>query len=178
MDGTPMNIWKFLLLVSSLLLVACSQKVNSIKSTNPGQLDKNNGYLLFSVDSVVNLEQLNIAGAKNVHLGAEDLAKGKHYILVDLPAGDYQITSAKLNHWWLIKLSDGFWNFSVRPGQISYIGELQLKGYSPELENRSSMALQYLEQHHADLLKKFSVRYSGPGEDHYFEFVESMRAAK
>lgn len=173
-----MNISKFLLLASALVLVACSQKVNSIKSTNPGELAKNNGYLLLSVDSVVNLEQLNVTGTTSIHIGAEDLAKGKHYILVDLPAGDYQITSAKLNHWWLIKLSDGFWNFSVRPGQISYIGELQLKGYSPELENRSSMALQYLEQNHADLLKKFSVRFSGPGDDHYFEFVESKRTTK
>lgn len=173
-----MNIWKFLLLASALVLVACSQKVNSINSTNPGELAKNNGYLLLSVDSVVNLEQLNVTGTTSIHIGAEDLAKGKHYILVDLPAGDYQITSAKLNHWWLIKLSDGFWNFSVRPGQISYIGELQLKGYSPELENRSSMALQYLEQNHADLLKKFSVRFSGPGDDHYFEFVESKRTTK
>lgn len=167
-----------MLLASALVLVACSQKVNSIKSTNPGELAKNNGYLLLSVDSVVNLEQLNVTGTTSIHIGAEDLAKGKHYILVDLPAGDYQITSAKLNHWWLIKLSDGFWNFSVRPGQISYIGELQLKGYSPELENRSSMALQYLEQNHADLLKKFSVRFSGPGDDHYFEFVESKRTTK
>ncbi len=173
-----MNIWKFVLLANLLLLVSCSQKVNSIKSNETGQLAKNNGYLLLSVDSVVNLEQLNITGTKNVHLGAEDLAKGKHYILVDLPAGDYQISSAKLNHWWLIQLSEGFWNFTVRPGQISYVGELQLKGYSPELENRASMALQYLEKNHAELLKKFSVRYSGPGEDHYFEFVEAMRGGK
>ena len=172
-----MNLWKLLVLCCTALLIACSQKVTSLKTTAPVALAENNGYLLLSVDSVINLERLNVSGAKSFHLGADDLTKGKHYILVDLPAGDYKITSVKFNHWLLLKLNDGLWNFKVQPGQISYIGELQLKGWAPELENRASMALQYLEQNHADLLKKFSVRYSGPGDDHYFEFVEKMGGA-
>jgi hypothetical protein len=178
MEGNSMNRWKILILLWAALLIACSQQVKSIKATDPVQLATNNGYLLLSVDSVINLEQLNVSGTKSFHLGADDLTKGKHYILVDLPAGDYQITSIKFNHWLRLQLQDGLWNFNVRPGQISYIGELQLKGWALELENRSSMALQYLEQNHTELLKQFSVRYSGPGDDHYFEFVEASGGAK
>lgn len=169
-----MPIWKVLLLLSTFMFVACSQQVSAIKSATPGTLATNSGYLLLSVDSAINLEQLNVTGQKNFHLGAADLTAGKHYILVDLPAGDYQIDSAKLGHWWRLQLKAGYWNFSVRPGQISYIGELQLKGQTPELENRASMALQYLEQHHAALLQQYQVRYSGPGDDHYFEHAKAQ----
>jgi hypothetical protein len=178
MDKNPMNLWKPFLLLSTALLMACSQKMTPIKATDTVQLAENNGYLLLSVDSVINLNQLNVTGAKSFHLGSEDLPKGKVYILVDLPAGEYKITSVKFNYWLQLELKDGFWNFNVQPGQISYIGELQLKGWAPELENRSSMALQYLEQNHADLLKSLPVRYSGPGDDHYFEFVEASGGAK
>lgn len=173
-----MSIWKCALLLSTAVLFACSQQVKTIKHAPNTALAVNNGYLLLSVDSSVNLEQLNISGEKSFFLGAADLTKGNHYLLVDLPAGEYQIDSVKLSHWWRLELKPGYWNFSVHPGQISYIGELQLKGQAPELENRASMALQYLEKEHAVLLRSYQVRYSGPGDDHYFEHVAAQGAAK
>ncbi|RVU32003.1 hypothetical protein EOE67_19295 [Rheinheimera riviphila] len=173
-----MSVWKSLLLISTVVLFACSQQVSSIKSSTHDSVSVNGGYLLLSVDSDVDLEELKVAGQKNFFLGAADLTAGNHYILIDLPAGHYQIESVKLNQRWQLHLKSGFWNFRVQHGQISYIGELQLKGRIPELENRASMALQYLEQHHAALLNNYQVRYSGPGEDHYFEYVEGRGAAK
>ncbi len=166
---------KFWLVLSVFILNACSQQVSSIKNNAPTTLEKNDGYLLLSVDTQLNLKQLRVVGAKNFHLGATDLTKGKHYILVALPAGEYRFEMVKLNAWWAVLLKDGYWSFKVNPNQISYVGELQLKGRAPELENRSSMALQYLEKQHAELLKHYVVRYSGPGDDHYFEFVESRK---
>ncbi len=173
-----MTTWKCVLLLSTTALFACSQQVTTVKTAHSAELAANNGYLLLSVDSSVDLEQLNISGQKSFFLGAADLSKGNHYLLVDLPAGDYQIDSVKLSQWWRLQLKAGYWNFSVHPGQISYIGELQLKGQAPELENRASMALQYLEKEHAKLLRSYQVRYSGPGDDHYFEFVAAKGAAK
>lgn len=173
-----MPLWKVLLAACVAVFAGCSQQVTAIKTDKANVLTENNGFLLLSVDSDVSLEQLNVTGQKSFHVGAEDLTAGKHYILVELPAGDYQIESAKLSHWWRLLLKPGYWNFSVKPGQISYIGELQLKGQAPELENRSSMALQYLEQNHAKLLLQYKVRYSGPGDDHYFEFAASQGGAR
>lgn len=169
-----MLLRKVLLPIVVACVAACSQQVNTIKATKESSLTDNDGYLLLSVDSELDLEQLNISGQKSFHLGAADLTAGKHYILLALPAGDYQIESAKLSNWWSIRLKAGYWNFSVKSGQISYIGELQLKGQAPELENRASMALQYLEQNHANLLQKYQVRYSGPGTDAYFEYAAAQ----
>jgi len=169
-----MKIWKSILLSLVVLQMSCSQQVASIKPSTQNKLTDNHGYLLLSVDTSIDLEQLNVSGQKSFHLGAADLTAGTHHILVDLPAGDYQIDSVKLNNWWRLQLKSGYWNFKVQAGQISYIGDLQLKGRLPELENRSSMALQYLEQQHKALLKNYQVRYSGPGDDHYFEFATAQ----
>ena len=95
-----MSVWKSLLLMSTVVLFACSQQVSSIKSSSHDSVSVNGGYLLLSVDSDVDLEELKVSGQKNFFLGAADLTAGNHYILIDLPAGQYQIDSVKLNQRW------------------------------------------------------------------------------
>lgn len=174
----------FLFLV--LLLTACASKVSSIKQDNTNGLLKNGGYLLLGVQSNLDLKSLLIEGPKDVEISSADLKKGNGFVLIELPVGDYTLEELNLNQHFKRRLKDEEnWHFKIHSGTINYIGHLEVitwqRGFlfsKVELVNRSSEALEFLEDKFTGLLTNFGINYGGPGEDLFFDFALEFQGEK
>lgn len=176
---------QFLLLICvGWLLSGCIQPISKLKNDQDRPLDSNTGYLLMSVDTNVDLHSIMLSGTKYLQLTAQDLKFGSNYIMVDVPAGDYEISDIKLNRYLVIELTDDMWNFHVEPGKINYIGHLSVDaiwsyysfdGVRAILENQSTNALEYLERHFPKIYQARGLNYAGPGEDHFFEYARKVK---
>ncbi|WDE00649.1 hypothetical protein [Thalassomonas actiniarum] len=173
-------------------MAACSTKVTSIRQADHSlQLQQQEGYLLLAVDTDVNINEILLTGEKRISLTAKDLRQGKNFILVKLPAGDYKIAMVVLLSgsgddikFLLDNEFEGLWDFTIEAKQISYAGHLTMSGTKKyytsastrvALINKSSFALEYLQENFPELLVNHSVRYFGPGEDDFFNFVSQGR---
>lgn len=178
------RIFHIPLLLSVSMLFGCAQKLEGLSKDVDIKLLKNSGYLLIGVDTNRGLHSIVIGGEKSLVLTDKDLQYGSNYILVNVPAGEYQFEDIKFGRYLYMELEEGYWDFEVKPHQISYVGDLSVKteGYwsvvSADilLENRSTAALLFLESKFPNILKSRKVRYSGPGEDSFLEYVERLQA--
>ena len=123
------------------------------------------------------LNEIQINGEKRISLSKDDLQKGSNYILVQIPAGRYEIKKIMATTHNYFKLGDELWEFEVKPATISYVGDLEITqrlwgrlAYF-ELINRSSIALEFLEEHFPKLVNTRKVQYGGLGEDRFFEVI-------
>jgi hypothetical protein len=166
-------------LVLVTLLAGCVTEVASIRDETNAVLGGAEGYLLMQVDTTHNLKAIHIAGAKNIMLTSADLRAGSNYILINLPAGNYEIDKVDLNRFVYYKLDNDMWDFSVRENVISYVGNLTFKGSTWGtsghflLINRSSFALEYLEDNYPTLLASKRMEFRGPGADDFFDVITS-----
>lgn len=164
-------------LLAAALVGSCATEVASIRDESRAALNEAEGYLLIEVDTTHNLDSISISGPKNIRLTSADLRAGSNYILVNLPAGNYEIDKVDLNNVFYYKLEDDMWEFSVRQGFISYVGNLTFQGSSWGLSghfsliNRSSFALEYLEDNFPSLLESHRLEFGGPGSDGFFDVV-------
>ncbi|WJG10541.1 hypothetical protein [Aliiglaciecola sp. LCG003] len=177
-----MKFQSLCLLLLLAFLTSCTVKVSSIKQDVDVELEHDAGYLLLGVDSNSDLDSIKIYGADNIRLTREDLRSGTQYILIDLEAGDYHIGNIKLNYFWYIDLEEGYWDFTVRRGEISYIGHLEVKSRSSlwmlqsqsdvELVNRSTEALLFMESQFPTILENRTLNYTGPSSDPFLRLMQ------
>jgi hypothetical protein len=175
-----MNRWhRLATLVPAVLLGGCVSAVSSLENPSAVVLEQEEGFLLIEVDTTHNLDAIYISGEKKIKLTSADLRAGSNYILVNLPAGSYDIDRVDLNGFWYYKLEDELWEFSVEAGVVSYVGNLRFEGgtwgFSGHfaLINRSSFALEYLDENHPELLETRRMEYRGPGNDRFFDVIAS-----
>lgn len=166
------------LLLFCFLVAGCAQQVTSIKKDVDLPLESGMGYLLIGIETNFDLDSVFIEGPDYLKLTRDDLRRGTNYFLIDLPAGEYSFEKIKLNRWWKMELSEGYWDFEVVPNKISYVGHLQVKGagwFAPSkivLENRSSQAYVFLQDEFPNILDKREITYEGPGEDPFLYYVQ------
>ena len=164
--------------VATFLLAGCVTRVESIRQDLDTGLESEQGYMLIAVDSSRQLNEIHISGRHGFILTASDLAKGENYILFKAPAGEYEIKKIDINFFFTYKLLGDSWGFSVKPGVISYVGDLKVQTNrwtnvgSFELVNESSEALEFLEEKFPHLLSGRRVEYFGPGKDDFFQLAE------
>ena len=175
-----------LLTIVSCILFGCAQQIKGISKDIDKQLAENTGYLLIGIDTNRGLDKLFIGGTKRLMLTDKDLQMGSNYILVDVPAGKYSIDDIRFGLYTSMELEEGYWDFEVKPNQVSYVGDLYVKATGfwfvksaqVLLENRSTSALTFLENNFPNILNSRSLRYSGPGEDKFLEYAEGLSKTK
>lgn len=165
-------------------LTSCAMKVSSIKEDVDLDLSEDSGYLLLGVDTNVTLQNVDIFGADNIRLSQNDLRPGSKFILIDLEAGDYSIRNIRFNVFMKSKLTDGYWDFTVLPGGVSYVGHLEVhsnfrfwtlsQDSTIELSNRSSEALMFMQQQFPNILTSRSLEYAGPGKDDFLKRMQQL----
>lgn len=169
-----------LFLITLLWLTSCATQVTSIKQDKDRVLESGRGYVLLGLQTNRDLKSISIDGPQNIKLSSADIKQGTNYLLVDLEAGIYTVDKVRLDNYWRVKLDDEeYWTFEVMADQISYVGHLEIvrRGYywspstSTELVNRSSEALQFLEEKYPKLLASRSITYGGPGNDNFFQYL-------
>lgn len=165
------------ILMWALCLLGCASTVSNLESDSD-VLAQNQGYLLIAIDTSVDLYEIWFTGEKTIKFTTDDLTAGSNYILAPLPAGTYKLDRIKTYK--IMKLSgfdEEYWSFDVSPGVISYVGHLTVDrrnwwySYAVQMLNKSSLALEYLEENYQNILHSRNVEYWGPGEDSFFDFV-------
>ena len=163
-----------------MIFSGCAQKMESIKEDVALNLRSDEGYLLIAVETNLTLEEIIFSGRKKIALTSADLQAGGNYILIPLPAGNYELDKVVFRQNLAIdSFDDDLWQFSVRKGSISYVGHLTLYSRSTywrvysniELLNNSSIALEYMEQNFSNIVANKPMVYAGPGEDAFFEVL-------
>lgn len=171
------NLRALLLLIAAMLTSGCITEVSSIRTGDQASLQQGEGFLLLEVDTTHNIASIMIIGPKSILLTRADLRAGSNYILLNLPAGKYRIERVAFNDRYYFDMNDDLWRFAVEGGAISYVGNLTFRGFAyglvPDfvLVNRSSFALEYLEDRFPGLLETHRLVFRGPGEDRFFGLV-------
>ncbi|MDX1704846.1 hypothetical protein [Pseudidiomarina sp.] len=176
------QLWIFVVIV---LVAGCATRVSSIRTDEVVPLVGGSGYLLIGVETAHDLNFVDLDGPKSIRLSDKDLRAGTNYILIELPAGVYTISELTLGTSQRFVLDDeDNWQVDVKKQRISYVGHLVVKsrGYwarraSIELENRSSQALEFLEQDFPVILAGYPLDYGGPGKDHFLPYVASQNGS-
>lgn len=168
-----------LLLFTSLS--ACVSNANRI-TTDVDTLTRDNmGYALIGLKSKKGFNSLLLNGESYVRLSTKDINVSSSFILIPLNAGDYNFYRLE-THWWYNEFNtdDAYWQFSIKPGTISYVGHLSIEnsqqfgGRKASLVNRSSEALEFMEEKFPNILESRTMAYGGPGEDDFFEFAAQL----
>ncbi|WP_105167818.1 hypothetical protein [Pseudoalteromonas sp. T1lg23B] len=170
-----MHLPALLLVLAALLLTSCATTVTSIKTDQNQQLSQDKGYVLLGIQTDLSLKAIKITGPQDIFLSYKDLRAGTGYFLLDLPAGLYTIERIDISNYWYTSLLEDskYWQFEIHPDNINYVGHLEF-ALGAELVNRSSEAVEFLEDEFPNLLDKQSLHYSGPGEDGFFKLLEQM----
>jgi hypothetical protein len=164
------------------LLIACSSMVSSIKDDQDKVLESNVGYLLLGIETNQDIKSIHITGPTNIIIGHQDLKTGTNFVFTDLPVGKYTIERIKLSRYWSVNFKDeALWEFELSPQSINYVGHLELARASTwfpltyaELVNRSSEALEMMEDEYPNILADRELFYGGPGEDNFFELLKEL----
>lgn len=159
------------------LLVSCSTTKTSLKQDIDRNLEQDEGYLLIGINSNVDLEHIKLNGETSLKFGKEDLQKGSSYILTTVPSGKYSLKQVGTHRYFYIRLKQENWSFEVKPGRISYIGDLEVQRHNlfywliyAEMDNRSSSAIKYLQENFPNILDSRELHYAGPGSDRFINF--------
>lgn len=170
------------LLVLACSIFGCATNVTSIKVDADKNLKAGRAYVLLGLETDRDLKKISISGPQNISMSHKDLKQGSNYLLVDLKAGTYTIDRVHLDSYWRVYFKEEYWQFTVSPDQISYVGHLELvnHGYwathtETVLANRSSEALEFLEDKYPNILANRKLTYGGPGSDNFFDYVQSLK---
>lgn len=155
-----------------------TEGVRSLNAQQKSELNKEEGFLLISVDSELQVRNFEITGKKDFRIHNLSNFQGSSYFIAAVPAGQYRIKNIHFGvlNSYMFDEEDGLWSFKVKSGVVSYVGEMKIRKISDrrssfELSNNSSSALEFLEQRHPDILSKRKVKYYGPGADSFFQIV-------
>lgn len=180
-----MNLSKALFIIWLLVgLSACNSTVTNmtVDADTIGADDTETGYLLIGVETNISLKDIEIDGPDDIALSHDDLKSGTNFILVPLRAGDYEVRKVTFNNRYRALLrGETDWSFKIKPQTISYVGHLEISAmgfYSAysriELVNRSTEALDFMEQDFPAIFSNRELFYGGPGNDTFFDFVKTL----
>jgi hypothetical protein len=176
---------KQIIIIIIFILTGCAKSVSSIKNDQDKQLTNESGYLLIGVETNRNLKAIKLSGSSNILLSSQDLRQGSNFILIDLSAGTYVIEKVQLNNYWRVEMEDeDYWNIDVLPGKINYVGHINVGTvgfWQPfshiELVNKSSYAIEFLEEKFPNILASREIHYGGPGDDSFFDLIKEKKGS-
>lgn len=183
MQGRWINYLAMLVVVVVLLSGCGATKVSAQKQDQDKLNSNTQGYLLIGLVNDYSLDALFIWGEKDLKLTRQDLSAGENYILIPVPAGEYRLGQINYNYYFRTKLDEDAWRFTIKPGQINYIGHLTVEqpffwffANNIELKNQAAGAQRYLEAYFPNLITERNIVYAGPGQDRFFEYIDQLEA--
>lgn len=170
--------------LSLLFLSGCNSTVTTLEQDTDLISTADKGYLLIGVETNRDLKSISISGPDRISLSHKDLNAGTNFILVDLSVGEYEIDRITLDRWFRINLKDGEnWQFTISSQSINYVGHLEIvnRGFFSssarlELINRSTEAVEFMETNFPNINDSKTLSYGGPGEDFFFDYLNSLRS--
>lgn len=161
------------------LLFACSTKVSIVnEGVDLDSINVDASYVLVGFDSKIDLKSISLSGPKNYVMTDAQVLRGDNFLLFPVVPGEYVLDRVQINNYFSVSLDESKWQINIAPKKINYIGHIEVFqntnlyfGAPIELANRTSQAIEYLEDKHAKFYQSVGVVYSGPGYDHFIEFI-------
>ncbi len=144
------------------------------------------GYLFFALTTEWYITSIELESDNDIKMESFNRwTSRRDFFLAPVPLGHYKITRINLTNRRYFELENDelVFDFRVEPNVINYVGELSVKR-SPdnrayfELINRSSIALEFLENKFPQILANRELRYTGPGHDNFFELTFHDKSVK
>nr|WP_136249948.1 hypothetical protein [Ningiella ruwaisensis] len=171
----------FILVASLVVLSACRTTVKTVENDLDELVAEDFGYVLIGLDTNKDLFRITLNGPSDYSLSSANLDHSTNYILTKVKAGSYEVSRLYTTKHTSFSFDDELnFKFSVKPNTISYVGHFEIvtRGYFGfasflQLDNRSSEAYVYMSENFPNILEKRAIRYGGPGEDDFLEYVIS-----
>ncbi|WP_111980280.1 hypothetical protein [Algibacillus agarilyticus] len=173
--------------VLCLFAVGCSQtlKPMTTQQSANSSTSKLTGYILFGLQSDAHIEHINIMGVPPLTYSPKNSLQHNHFILAEIPVGFYAFSSVETGLGLIEADGDHAWSFKIDSQKINYVGHLELQSlfkwchcYRLQLANKSSFAVEYLQQTHTELLQQTDLVYKGPGSDTFIDFAMAQYRAR
>jgi dipeptidyl aminopeptidase/acylaminoacyl peptidase len=168
--------------IAVLLLAATTASARDflVKPGETPELREGEGLVLVSIDTDLAVHSLTVRGASRAFSGGKlsDIGEGHTAGLYVMPAGQYRWDRLSLGWWrWSLRENPEF-VFEVKPGKLSYAGDLVFRGASRfHVANRGLRALDWLEENHPALLARHGMTYVGHYPDAFPDFYREQMAA-
>lgn len=156
--------------------------MRAIKVDKDILLSTEDGYLFLALATDIGISSLEIDGPIRIEITNFHKFEKRNYFLGAVPQGQYKISKINIwgNRFYLLDNEELPFSFTVNRQAINYAGEVRLKRMDGntyiELINRSSLALEYLDEKFPKLILKRAIEYQGPGKDSFFKVVKSNEA--
>lgn len=179
------DLFRGLLLLCLFMVALPVRAFDEVEPDALPDLAADEGLLIVSVDSRQTLYGLRL-GREGRLLGStflRRLPEGRSHRVFRLKGGEYQWMEVQPFGGWRFRLrDDAEFRFKVEPGAINYPGDLSFEAISlwrakVRLANRGVVALDWLRQHHPQLLDRHQFRYSGSYPDPFpATYLAALRA--
>jgi len=179
--------WPGLWLLACLLTHASAAL--ALHRVDPGEtprLGEHDGLLVVAIDSSAPLDSVKFRKVGTLFTAGilNGLAKGRTQQLYVVPGGKYRwgdITVLATSSWrFFLQLRDDDpqFDFEVKAGQITYAGDLVLRGRQVAVSNRALPVIDWLRAQHSALYAAHSFSYAGNYPDPFPEFYRAALAGK
>ncbi|MEM8499624.1 MAG: hypothetical protein AAF542_16495 [Pseudomonadota bacterium] len=164
----------------NILIVSLALTLHFLQPlANASNLEADQGWLLLIIHADMELHEIEISGAESISIKRKDIPPGHSIHLRKVEAGEYTIRDVDITTFYRFTLTPDEWKFRVFPGAITYVGHFDVQSLSNdrarlELVNRSSVALEYMQREHLELLEQIPFKYGGPGEDMFLQELERL----
>jgi hypothetical protein len=170
-------------------LFAHAPAVLALHRVDPGEtprLGEHDGLLVVAVDSSAPLDSVKFRKVGTLFTAGilNGLSKGRTQQLYVVPEGKYRwgdITVLATSSWrFVLQLRDDDpqFDFEVKAGQITYAGDLVLRGARVAVSNRALPVIDWLRAQHAALYGARTFSYAGNYPDPFPEFYRKALAGK
>lgn len=170
-------------------MLACAPVAHALHRVDPGEaprLGERDGLLVVAIDSNAPLDSVKFRKVGTVFTAGilNGLSKGRTQQLYVVPEGKYRwgdVTVLATSSWrFFLKLrdEDPQFDFEVKAGQITYAGDLVLRGMHVAVSNRALPVIDWLRAQHSALYAARPFSYSGNYPDPFPEFYRKALADK
>jgi hypothetical protein len=181
----------FLLTFVGLLLTLTpstqADETNFVPLNSNHKASKDTGYLILDLELERTVSEILFEPMENRFSNRKQsfgpFAKGKHYVVVALPKGSYQLVAVSAPHYDLpfryrFKKDRSALQFTIVPKKTGYFAQIFVgeerhsKGYELRIRNRLSSAYPALSSALSVQLKKYPLFFSGVNGDPFFQELQ------
>ncbi len=169
------------------VLTAC-MSVQNEPAAIPDTISPDQGMLVLVIDTSTSFQRLKFKkpGSVFATVAAMNIPQGRSVRFISIAPGTYYwdrfeyATVGNYASYVDFIHAETRLKFTVKPGTVSYPGDLYIKdegdGYEIRLLDHSAMLLGDLNDQQNNLIRKYGISYTGKGRDQFFSYYFSLKA--
>lgn len=170
-----------------LAVASACVSVQDETSVTPDSIGPEQGVLVLVIDSSTSFQRLKFKRSGDVFetVATMDVPSGRTVRFISIAPGTYYWDrfefATMFNYASYVDFKNGKTQlvFTVKPGTISYPGDLYIQehsdGYEVRLLDHSAMLLSDLNEQQRELINKYGISYTGKGRDQFYSYYFSLK---